>query len=192
MNTATDTPPTKLGTFPYVIGGMSFIPLIGVAFGLVAVVWGLLTKKAGGKRLAGIGAGGIGFTFVLYGSLFYFGMVQRGGVYDELRVQLAQPTINSLVPSIEFYKTQNGQYPESLKSLQESLPKESFVSVFDPTVIGIQEQPKYFYYERVGADHYYLRGVGQDGKPFTADDVIPQIAATPASKIGLLLEHADK
>ena len=28
----------KLGTFPFVIGGMSFIPLIGVLFGLVAIV----------------------------------------------------------------------------------------------------------------------------------------------------------
>jgi len=100
MSTTTDSS-EKLGTFPYVIGGMSFIPLIGVLFGLVAIVWGLVTKKQGGKRLAAIGAGGIGFSFVLYGALFYFGFAQRGGVYDDLRVKLAQTSINSLVPSIE-------------------------------------------------------------------------------------------
>lgn len=179
----------KLGTFPYVIGGMSFIPLIGVLFGVVAIVWGLVTKKQGGKRLAAIGAGGIGFSLVLYGALFYFGFAQRGGVYDDLRVKLAQTSINSLVPSIEFYKTQNGKYPESLKVLQESLPKESFVSVFDPTVVEFGGQPKYFFYERVDEDHYYLRGLGADGKPFTADDIVPQVSSAPAGKGGLLLER---
>lgn len=58
MSTTTDSS-EKLGTFPYVIGGMSFIPLIGILFGFVAIVWGLVTKKQGGKRLAAIGAGGI-------------------------------------------------------------------------------------------------------------------------------------
>jgi len=168
---------------------MSFIPLIGLIFGLVAIVWGLVTNKRGGKRLAGIGAGGICFTLLLYGALFYFGFKQRGGVYDDLRVKLAQSTINSLVPSIEFYKTQNGRYPESLEILKESLPKESFVSVFDPTVVELSGEPKYFYYELVGDDHYYLRSAGADRKPFTGDDIVPQLPSTPGSKIGLLLER---
>src|SRR3546814_19495008 len=84
-----------------------------------------------------MGGGGIGFTIVLYGALFYFGFAQRGGVYDDLRAKLAQSTINSLVPSIELYKTQNGKYTESLKLLQGSLPKNGFVTVFDPSVVAI-------------------------------------------------------
>jgi len=178
----------KLGVFPFVIGGMSFIPLLGVLFGIVAIIWGLVTSKLGGKRLAAIGLGGISFTILIYGALFYFGFAQRGGVYDDLRVQLAQSTINSLVPSIEFYKTQNGKYPESLKVLQDSLPKNGFVTVFDPSVVELGGKPRYFFYERVGDDHYYLRGVGADGKPFTGDDILPQITLQPGSKIGLLLE----
>ena len=188
MTTADSANPEKLGTFPFVVGGMSFIPLLGVLFGIIAIVWGLVTKKGGGKRLAAIGAGGIGFTIVIYGALFYFGFAQRGGVYDDLRAKLAQSTINSLVPSIELYKTQNGRYPESLKILQDSLPKDGFVTVFDPSVVALGGEPRYFFYERVGEDHYYLRGLGADGKPFTADDVVPQIALQPGSKIGLLVE----
>ena len=46
----------KLGTFPFVIGGMSFIPLIGVVFGMIAIIWGFFTKKLGGKKLAIVGA----------------------------------------------------------------------------------------------------------------------------------------
>jgi len=53
-------------------------------------------------------------------------------------------------------------------------------------------KPRYFYYERVGTDHYYLRGVGPDGRPFTADDILPQVQLTPGSKLGLLIEHAEQ
>lgn len=189
MTTTIDTTTEKLGRFPYVLGGMSFIPLIGVIFGIIAIVWGLVTKKHGGKRLAAIGAAGIGFTIILYGALFYFGLMQRGGVYDDLRTKLAQTTINSLVQSIEFYKVQHGNYPESLKALQESLPKDSLVSVFDPTDVKVGVQPRFFYYERIGQDHYYLRGLGSDGQPFTPDDILPQVSSTPGSKAGLLLER---
>jgi hypothetical protein len=187
--TASGSETEKLGTAAYVVGGMSFIPLIGVLFGFAAIAWGLATKKLGGKRLAAIGGAGIAFTLVLYGALFYFGFAQRGGIYDDLRAQLAQGTINSLVPSIEFYRIQNGKYPESLKVLQESLPKEGFVSIFDPSVLEFGAQPRYFFYERFGEDHYYLRSVGADGQPFTADDVVPKVPTVPGSKSGLLIER---
>lgn len=191
--TDTDATPEKLGVFPYILGGMSFIPLVGVLFGIVAIVWGLVTKKLGGKHLATVGAAGICFTIIIYiiiySVLSYFGFKQQGGVYDDLRTTLAQTTLNSLVQSIEFYKVQHGNFPESLKVLQESLPKESFVSVFDPTDITAGNQPRYFYYEKVGPEHYYLRGVGSDGLPFTSDDIVPQISFSPSSKAGLLLKR---
>src|SRR5208283_1587576 len=114
----------KLVGFPYVIGGLSFIPVIGVLFGIIAIIWGLVTKKLGGKKLALIGTAGIAFTVVLYSGLFYFGVMQRGGVYDEL----------------------------------------------------------------IDENHYYLLGVGQDGKPFTSDDILPRVEVGPNSKVGLLIK----
>jgi hypothetical protein len=189
VNPTTGAPPEKLGTLPYVIGGMSFIPLLGLLFGLIAVVWGLATNKQGGKRLAAIGLGGISFTIVLYGALYYFGFKQRGGIYDDLRIRLAQTEINSLVQSIEFYRTQHGGYPESLEALKASLPSASLVSVIDPTDVRSGGHPRAFFYERVGDAHYYLRGVGPDGHPFTADDIVPQVTSMPGSKVGLLLQR---
>ena len=188
MASTNETTPEKLGKLPYVLGGMSFIPMFGMIFGIITIVWGLATKKLGGKRLAAIGAGGILFTIILYGALFYFGFMQRGGIYDDLRTKLAQTTLNSLVQSIEFYKVQQGKYPESLKVLQESLPRDSFAPVFDPTNVKLGN-PRYFYYERVGEDNYHLLGVGADGQPFTSDDIVPQLSLTPNSKVGLLLQR---
>ena len=174
----------KLGAFPFVIGGMSFIPMIGVLFGLVAIVWGLTTKKAGGRKLAFIGGGGITLTVVLYSTLFYFGFVQRGGVYDDLRSKLSETTITSLVQAIEFYKTQHGKYPESLEVLKKSLPENSMVFVFDPANV----KPRYYYYKLIDSRHYYLLGVGPDGKPFTADDILPKIDVGAQSKVGLVIK----
>ena len=172
------------------MGGLSFIPLIGVVFGIAAVVWGLVSRKKGAKTLALVGAGGIAFTVVLYGGLFYFGFVQRGGIYDNLRAQMAQHQLNQLVQSIEFYKVTHGEYPASLSGLQEALGKAKAMPVFvyDPMDVKSELSPRYFHYERLGTDRYYLRGIGLDGQPFTPDDLVPQVDEALAGKIGLLIE----
>ncbi len=182
-----DSGRARLGSGAWVVAGLSYIPLVGVVFGVVAIVWGMATRKTGRLKLALIGAGGIAFTIVLYGGLIYFGFVQRGGVYDRLRTQIAQQQLYTLVQAVEFYRLQYGNYPDTLKQLQASLPKQSLVMVFDATDFGLGSGSRYFYYERVGADHYYLRSVGADGQPFTADDILPEITIAPNSKIGLLL-----
>jgi hypothetical protein len=176
----------KLQSGAFVLGGLSFIPLLGVPLGIAVIIWGLVTKKIGAKKLALIGLGGILSSVLLYGGLFYFGFVQRGGIYDSLRVRLAQSMLTSLVPAIEYYKIQHGGYPLDLDTLRKSLPKDSFISVSDPTDV---RQPKNFYYERVGNDHYYLRSVGPDGEPFTADDILPEIDQATSKNLGLLLDR---
>lgn len=184
----------RLGAFPFVIGGLSFIPLIGVLFGIIAIIWGIFTKKLGGKKLIIVGSLGITFTFVAYGSLFYFGMVQRGGVYDELREELARIHLNGLVKHIEFYKLENGQYPETLVVLSDSLSGDlsTTISTKDPTLREGDSDTTLFFYELVDEDNYYLRGVGRDSKPFTQDDLLPAITPTPSSNIGLLLDRQGK
>ncbi len=176
----------KLGFGYYVIGGLSFIPLIGVVFGIISIVIGLGRRKSGGTVLAILGAVGIGVTILLYGSLFYFGFVKRGGVYDDLRAQLSQTMLNSLVPSVEFYKLQYGEYPDTLERLQDSLKDSAtFSGIYDPSITT--KPPQLFYYKLAGPDSYYLRGVGPDGIAFTADDIVPTIDIPAGSRIGLLL-----
>ncbi len=111
---------------------------------------------------------------------------------EQLRSSLAQSTINMAVPSIEMYKLTNGRYPDSLKELEDSVPKGIYVGLHEPSVPlpgQSQKSGQYFFYERVGQDHYYLRSVGPDGLPFTTDDIVPQIAVGPKSKVGLLVQR---
>jgi hypothetical protein len=178
----------RLGALPFVIGGLSFIPLIGVPFGAVAIVWGIASKKVGRRKLALLGGGGIVFTIAIYGGLFFFGFVHRGGIYDRLRAELAKNQLDVLVQAVEFYNLQHGSYPDSLEQLRSTLPKQSFISITDPSDFDFPNPPRNFYYRRVGPDHYYLRGVGPDHQPFTADDILPDIVIAPNSRIGLLLD----
>ena len=177
----------KLGVFPYVVGGISYIPLIGVPIGVITIIYGVITRKRGGMLLALIGAGGIAFTILIYSGLFYFGFVQRGGIFDKLKIELAETTITSLVRDIEFYKTQNGAYPTSLKALLASFPD---TYVFDPTQVKVgNKQQRFFYYHLVGDAHYYLLGVGADGEAFTSDDIYPNVEVGPDSGVGLLIRN---
>lgn len=175
----------RLGAGPYVIAGLSFVPLVGVLFGIAAIVWSLVTRKAGRLKLALIGGGGILFTIAIYGGLFFFGFVERGGIYDHLRAGLAQGQLYTLVQAVEFYKLQYGHYPDTLQQLQATTPSGAFVFIYDPSHFGFRGQ-RLFYYRRIDADHYVLRGLGPDGVPFTDDDIVPMIPGVPNSRIGLL------
>ena len=177
---ATTQPPLPGGY--YAFGCASFVPLLGIFVGAIAIAIGLTSRKKGGKVLALLGAGGIAFSVILYGSLFYFGFMQRGGVYDGLRAQMAQSTIDALVPQIEFYRLQHGTYPPSLDALRRASSAQSMLMTYDPSSF----MPRPFYYQRIGDDHYYLRGVGPDGKVFTADDLVPDVDVPDGSRIGLL------
>ena len=187
MSLRPDNGQARIDTAAFVLGGLSFIPLIGVPLGVAAIIWGLVSRKARRLTVVLLGLDGIGCTIVIYGALFFFGFVQTGGIYDRLRGQLAQQQLYTLVQAVEFYRLQYGSYPDSLEQLQATLPKQSLAVTFDPTGFRIGSLPRRFYYERVGIDHYYLRGVGVDGQPFTADDIVPDITIAPHSQIGLLL-----
>ncbi|MCY6380066.1 type II secretion system protein GspG [Hoeflea prorocentri] len=178
----------KAGVLPYLIGGLSFIPLLGVVFGIIAIVWGVFTRHVAGRKVAIIGACGIAFTVVIYSALFYFGFVQRGGVYDKLRSEAARAQLTSLVSAIEFYKLENGAYPATLIELAASLPDNSMVFVYDPTDISTGDNRRRFYYRVLENGKYHLRSVGLDGKLFTEDDILPDIELKKDSRIGVQLQ----
>ncbi|MFB2566832.1 type II secretion system protein GspG [Rhizobium sp. IMFF44] len=179
----------RLGAAPYVIAGFSFFPLLGVPFGIAAILWGLLTKKKGRGLLVVLGAGGILVTIGLYGGLYYKGFVERGGIADDLKKRLALQTLDNLVSTVELYRLQHGSYPSSLDELQKAVPKGNAVFINDPFQLGASKDQEPFYYQRVESDHYYLRSIGPDGMPFTADDIVPDVT-NPSGRLGLLIDKS--
>jgi len=184
LNSATTQ---KVGCLAYAIGGASFIPLIGVIFGIVAIVWGILRRV---RALVVLGFAGILFTVILYSALFYFGFHKRGGFYDKLRSQMAVTMLNGAVKEVEYYKLQHGHYPSSIQDL-DTKDKNKVPTIFDPTFMERKGTTnKYFFYELDAAgSFYFLRSVGPDDIPFTSDDILPTISEEERKHTGLKLER---
>src|SRR5690606_20868733 len=99
---------------PYALGILCLIPLIGAFAGLVFIFLGMAKYKD--KWFTLMGVAGILITVIVYSSLIYFSknsQVARQGFEKH-----SQTHLNSLVSTVEFYKTENGQYPDSLQQLK--------------------------------------------------------------------------
>jgi heme/copper-type cytochrome/quinol oxidase subunit 4 len=66
----------KLGKTPFIIAWMSFIPVFGIFFALIAIMIILSTEKEGKKRLSVIAA--IGFVYsIIVVTIFLYMELQR-------------------------------------------------------------------------------------------------------------------
>lgn len=159
------------GEIPYIRGLICFIPLIGAFAGFVFILQGISKYKD--KWFTLIGVFGILFTVVLYGTLFP--EIWNEKVRNEKNTEHAKSWMNNLIKDIEFYKIQNGKYPESFDDLDS-------YSIYDPTQDG---KNNCFNYKLIG-DKYLLFSSGIDRIPNTKDDIYPEICVADSSKIGLL------
>ncbi len=111
-------------------------------------------------------------------------------VLDEIPNAVAQESLPQLVQYIEEYKSSFGDYPDTLLDL-DKLSKEALDNSLDPfqfkTIIAksiiwgndmTEEEIKKvipLYYYKKKANGYYLFSNGSDGKPFTDDDILPDL-----------------
>ena len=186
--TQLNTPDSRLN----VIAALSFIPFFGILYGVIAIVWGLLRKTSEGIRSALYGLNGITLTVIIGLTIQWYVDSLMESQMPKWGVLAAQAEINKLVVDIEFYKRQYGDYPSKLSELKQALPNDFEVNVNDVSYVSENSETRHFYYERVDQDHYYLLGSGRDGKPFTSDDLLPQIPSASESKIGLMIDQRSK
>ncbi|MEO5942701.1 MAG: YcxB family protein [Ferruginibacter sp.] len=156
----------------YYWGLVGFIPNFGVIAGIVLIIKGIQYSIF---KLILIGIADISFTFLFW--MVIFPKINPNGFKD-----FSQMELNSLVKNVEFYKLQNGQYPDSLQQL---LKDDKFAPINDPIQIDQRRQKIYYYYKKVGSK-YVLFSAGVDGIPNTEDDLYPSLLSTDSSKIGLI------
>jgi ABC-type transport system involved in multi-copper enzyme maturation permease subunit len=151
---------------PYLLGLMGIIPLVGFFIGLGLFLYGIFKHKD--KKLIIIGFSCMLYTVLVYSALFYFGFNS-----DEAKQNWAQMTqlhINGLVDNIEYYKTENNVYPNSLQQLKTN---DKFIFIDDPLRINDGKKTTTFNYKNLGKN-YLLFSAGIDGIPNTKDDIYPQ------------------
>jgi hypothetical protein len=98
-------------------------------------------------------------------------------------VPSARESLSNLAKELEFYKYENGAYPDSLQQLERG---GHLVFISDPTQPTFKK-PIYFQYQDLG-DHYTLFSVGPDGIPHTSDDIYPVIPDTGRIQYGWVKE----
>lgn len=162
---------------------LSFIPFIGVLFGLINIAYNSIKNKKKKKRNILISIFGIFLSINFSFIIFQFGFFENGGVWGKFSVTL----LTRLVHTIEYYKIENGEYPVRLTKMKEELSNDSMIMIYDPLFFFVKRQ-RVFYYRIIDKDHYYLFSVGVDNKPFTEDDIYPNINVKKESKIGLVIK----
>jgi uncharacterized membrane protein YhaH (DUF805 family) len=61
----------KLGMTPFIIAWLSYVPIFGIFFSLIAIMWALATEKEGKKRLSVIALIGFVYSVILLGIFAY-------------------------------------------------------------------------------------------------------------------------
>ena len=176
--TASEEKKRKHGPLPFVLAGISFIPIIGVVFGLLCIVIAIAARKANSLLLALIGAGGILFTILLFGVILpSTTLLLDDGMLSEQFEPHSKSSLTTLVRLIEFYKQENQRYPANIEELRSSLKEGELVMTYDMAgPIKLGEKPREFYYEVIdNGERYLLFGLGSDDEPFTDDDIYPNV-----------------
>ena len=177
----------KHGPIPFVLAGISFIPLIGVPLGIICIALAIVVRRDNSKLLGVLGFCGILCTIVIHGVLLpLVNLLFTHGGLNTVFEPHVRSALTTLVRHIEHYKLQNNRYPSDLDVLRSSLKEGEMVITFDVTApLEWGKKAPDFHYQVVNrGKQYVLFGPGADGKPFTEDDVYPIIDPKKDSAIG--------
>ena len=152
---------------PYGLGYLGLFPFVGFFVGIGLTLYGIIKYKD--KKLTIIGIACMIFSVIVYSAIYYHGFVSDSG--KKGWEVFAQRDLNTLVIHIEFYKLQNGHYPDSLQQLRCDYVSVSIQDITQSTKDG--KRP-YYNYKNLG-DRYLLFSSGTDGIPNTDDDIFPKI-----------------
>ncbi len=152
------------------------VPVLGGIVGFFLMISGLVRKE---RIFVVIGIGGIIVTGILVASLLY--QTTHRGQFDRTRILFANQNLSKIVRTLELYNLNYSQYPEQLQRLKEI----DATIIFTDPLQEIHPKGDQSYYYRLVDSGYYLFSRGFDAKPFTTDDLHPDISGMKASKIGL-------
>lgn len=166
----------------YYWGLLGLIPNIGVISGLVLLIQGINQYKD--RKLIVIGVSNILFTAIFWTMLYP--AIENSEFVVSSNVSSSKMQLNSIFQAVEFYKLENGVYPDNLKQLHKRDGNLVLVD-FLQFKTG-SEKINYYNYMKV-VNKYYLFSSGLDGIPNTPDDFYPIINIGDSSKFGLILKE---
>jgi hypothetical protein len=195
-NSDKEIPRDRISRLVYIPAFASLIPIIGIPFGISAVLWGISDWKLGGKKSVAIAC--LGFVFsLLFGwyAFFLADNIINSPNADETKEKFAQTGLASIMRYIEYYKLGHGYYPNTLMDLKENdinFPERSFFDPFSSSNLFWMSDPEtqnYFYAVHENSVSYELFSVGPDKIPYTQDDIYPIVLEEYKYVLGLNAER---
>ena len=186
----------KISKLVYIPAIASLIPIIGIPFGVSAILWGISDWKIGGKKAVILACIGLLLTFSV-GFYFYFSFdwFKNSSYLVETKVRYSQAGLAHLIRYIEYYQLGHGHYPTSLTDVKEQdnsyMTDKTFSDPFTYSgVIWTGSQGEQPFYYAVGTDgnSYELFSVGPDRTPNTQDDIYPVVSDEYKSVLGLRIK----
>lgn len=166
----------------YLIGFSSLIPILGILTSLISFIIGAVKIRQGGWKLILLALLGFGIS----GGLGYYGHFDKRIVLlQERKIDLEKVTgdqLARLARSIEAYKKEHGQYPNTLTDLPANVRR----YIYDPeTLHGRSGGAQLNVYDVMpDGNTYVLFSRGPDGEAFTPDDIFPNLTADEAGSFG--------
>jgi hypothetical protein len=193
----------SISKLSYIPAVLAFIPLIGIPFGISAILWGISDWKIGGKKTVIVTTMGL-LSTILFGWWLYrvgssaFDTYFKSPQLVEQKTENAKIELSFLLRYIEYFKLGHGHYPNTLEELKESnikFKEPPFIDIFSSPwlfPIGSPGEQQYFYEVQEDGTAYYLFSVGPDKTPHTQDDIYPVVLDDYKSVLGLLYPGGDQ
>lgn len=160
----------------YYRGLWGVIPIFGVIIGLSLILKGIFKFKD--RKLTIVGSFAVLCSMLISGYCYYQLFLSEEAQVRKARI--AQIEINELVKDIEFWKTQHGNYPDSLKQV---LSIDRLAPLVDPLSSSWRGRTELFRYENLG-NRYRIFSVGIDKTAGTDDDIFPDFNNPGNNKFG--------
>ncbi len=158
---------TKKSKNIYWLGIIGFIPNFGIIIGAILVYLGF---KRTDKKLKLLGIANILFTPLFWFLFIYF--TNNSGFIKKSNIEFTNHYLNEVVKDLEYYKSKNGYYPDSLGELRSQNKFFNDNEVFNEISFFEKNKSTKFYYKKTN-DTYILKSYGPDRILNTKDDIFP-------------------
>jgi len=169
----------KLPIFLYFVSVLFLIPVAGVFLSIIFIILGFTSYKS--RILIFFGSVGI-LANLVYFILFVYYVEQNSPVIRMMKKMNHSEqdwALVKLVKESELFKIRTGKYPNSLEDL-----KKEEIDITDKSLFSNDTNPQINYYYQSMDSCYTLFSVGKDKKPFTNDDVYPELNDAERAKYG--------
>lgn len=146
---------------------LSFIPGIGLLFGLVIFIRGITDRNLKYFSIGILSLMATAVGWIIFG--IFMDASEKNSGSNKFNTK---NNLNQIVKELAYYKLKNGKFPDTLDSLK--MQNNFLILIEIETNLNpfSDREIRDIYYENRDST-FVLRTLGADGKPFTEDDVLP-------------------